>query len=83
MVAGMNLIPKTFHSSISWFGIKRLASKTLETSKMHNNEKQLHVSFHVSWCKRLNSTCPIHKPCPKDSICVLKHAVLQADNYEL
>jgi hypothetical protein len=50
---------------------------------MQNNEEQMHVSFHVSWRKRLDSTSSIHKPRPENSICVLEHAVLQTNDDEL
>jgi len=63
--------------------MKRLASQTLETPRMHNNEIQLHVSFHVSRRKCLDSTGPIRKPRPENPICVLEHAILQTDNNEL
>jgi hypothetical protein len=50
---------------------------------MHNKKEQLHVSFHVSRCKRLNSTSSIRKPRPENPICVLEHAILQTDDDEL
>ena len=50
---------------------------------MHNNEEQLHVSFHISRRKRLDSTCSIRKPRPENPICVLEHAILQTDDDKL
>lgn len=80
---GLTRIPNT----LTLFRIqvlnKEISQPNPRNSRNAYNENQLHVSFHVSRRKRLDSTGPIRKPRPKDPICILEHAILQTDDDEL
>jgi hypothetical protein len=43
----------------------------------------LHQSLEICCRQRLNHTCSFTESCPEDTVCILKHAILQTNNDEL